>query len=134
MCIFVVFRSNGIAGPKRPLIIAEAHQLLCMLNRVSQFAKINQISLSKKSVIAIYEQIHFPNFPSFPASSFSKFIKKNVSDALLYYFILKVFYSPNWINGCNHCGPNATLDTKIVKIDLYHILMSYTLFDVICVI
>jgi hypothetical protein len=53
-------------------------------------------------------------------------LRKNVPDTLFNYFILKQFLRPNRNHRLESPGPNASLDTKILKIDLCHILMSYT--------
>ena len=51
--------------------------------------------------------------------------------AILNFFILKQFLRPSENHRLESWGPTASLDTKILKIDLCHILMSYASFDVI---
>ena len=67
---------------------------------------------------------------------FSKFIKlkksRFYSDMIFNIYIFKQFLSPIRISGCNPCGPEASLDTKIGHIDLYLILKLYVLFDIKC--
>ena len=55
-----------------------------------------------------------------------------MSDPLFNFFILKQFVSQNWINRCDCCGPDASLDSKIDNIDACHILMSYASYDIKC--
>ena len=49
----------------------------------------------------------------------------------LHFFIFKKFFSQNRINGCDCCGPDGRLDTKIDQIDLRHISMTYASFVII---
>jgi hypothetical protein len=36
------------------------------------------------------------------------------------------------MNGCDCCGPDGRLDTKINEFDLCHISMSYASYDIKC--
>ena len=96
--------------------------------------KIHKIYLSNKYFIPVYKRIYFPNFQNFPASfrvptvkskntkDFLNLKRKNVSDALFNYLILKQFFSTTQINGW-YTGLNASLDNKISKNVIF--LMSY---------
>ena len=87
-------------------------------------------------------KMHFQDLQSFPATfrflkfhfnytkGFSKFIKEKSDLSDYHFFYLKQFFSQKWINRWEHWGPNASLDTKIGQIDLWHILMSYASFDI----
>ena len=85
--------------------------------------QMDPITLSTKYVIPISKIYGFPNFQSFPAPSsvstaYSKntkeFQRKNLSDVLFYYFILKHFCIPSWINRFNCWGPNALKSNDIL--------------------
>ena len=78
-----------------------------------------------------------PSMPTFyyrfgwKYKGFSKFIKGNFFEAFFKIFSFKQLFSPNRINVCDYWGPDGRLDTKISKIDLCHISMSYASFVII---
>ena len=55
-----------------------------------------------------------------------------MSDTYFNFFIFKQFFIQNRMNGCDCWVPDSRLDTKIDKIDLCHISVSYGSYDIKC--
>jgi hypothetical protein len=79
--------------------------LRCPKNRLKIWPKIQRI-------LKIYKGKKFPTHFSF-------------------FFSFILFYSQNWMNGCDCWGPDGRLDTKIGKFDLCHISISYASYVII---